>query len=66
VKEDPHVELERLHDQWSTAYEQVEEIMAQWRTRWGDNKLKERYYAAQEKASTLVQQIMEHKRKHGL
>jgi hypothetical protein len=66
MAEDPHVALERLHSKWSAATDEVESIMAEWRKKWGDNKLKDRYYVAQDKAVKLVQEIMAHKRKYGV
>ena len=66
VNEDPYQTLERLHEEWSDATDELEQIWSAWRSKWGNSELRDRYYATQDKAMKLVQQIMALKQKHKL
>ena len=65
MTEDPYVQIERLHGEWSELTEEIERIMRDWSREWPDPAQKDLYYAKQEAAQKLVQKIMEIKREQG-
>ncbi len=65
MTEDPYVQIERLHGEWSELTEEIERIMGHWSKEWPDPDKKDLYYAKQDAAQKLVQKIMEIKREQG-